>query len=62
MSPDRGAAGATVFEVRDELWEAVEPMIPPVRQPEKRVNAIVFVLAMGIAWAHVPRELGCPGL
>jgi transposase len=62
---------ATVFEVRDEVWEAVEPMIPPVRQPEKQArrpvpdqvcfSAIVFVLVTGIAWAHVPRELGCSG-
>ena len=62
---------ATVFEVRDELWEAVEPMMPPVKQPEKQgrrplpgrvcFNAIVFVLVTGIAWAHVPRELGCSG-
>ncbi len=50
---------ATVFEVRDELWELVEPMIPPVRQPERQgrrpvpdqvcFNAIVFVLVTGIA-------------
>jgi transposase len=26
---------ATVFEVRDELWEVVEPMIPPVSMPER---------------------------
>jgi transposase len=62
---------ATVFEVRDELWEAVEPLIPPVKTPEKQgrrpvpdrvcFNAIVFVLVTGIAWAHLPRELGCSG-
>ncbi|MDP9433731.1 MAG: transposase [Actinomycetota bacterium] len=62
---------ATVFEVRDERWELVEPMIPPVRQPERQgrrpvpdqvcFNAIVFVLVTGIAWAHLPRELGCSG-
>lgn len=27
---------ATVFEVRDELWEVAESMIPPVKQPEKQ--------------------------
>jgi transposase len=62
---------ATVFEVRDELWEVVEAMIPPVKEPEKQgrrpvpdrvcFNAIVFVLVTGIAWAHLPRELGCSG-
>ena len=27
---------ATVFEVRDELWEVVEPMIPRVSMPERQ--------------------------
>ncbi len=27
---------ATVFEVRDELWEVVEPMIPPVSMPARQ--------------------------
>jgi len=62
---------ATVFEVRDELWEVVEPMIPRVSMPERQgrrpvpdrvcFDAIVFVLVTGIAWAHLPRELGCSG-
>jgi transposase len=62
---------ATVFEVRDELWEVVEPMIPPVSTRERQgrrpvpdrvcFNAIVFVLVTGIAWAHLPRELACSG-
>jgi len=25
-----------VFEVRDELWEVVEPMIPPVWMPARQ--------------------------
>jgi transposase len=63
---------ASVFEVRDELWEIVEPLIPPVAVPEKQgrrpvpdrvaFNAIVFVLVTGIAWRHLPRELGCSGV
>src|SRR3954453_11165625 len=62
---------ATVFEGRGHLWEHVEPMIPPVSVPERQgrrpvpdrvcFNAIVFVLVTGIAWAHLPRELGCSG-
>jgi transposase len=62
---------ASVFVVRDEVWEVVEPLIPPVRTPAKQgrrpvpdrvaFNAIVFVLVTGIAWAHLPRELGCSG-
>lgn len=59
---------APVLEVRDELWEAVEPMIPPVRVPapagagpggvqRDRLRAVT-----GIAWGHLPRELGCSGV
>src|SRR3954453_17542162 len=59
------------FEVRDELWEVVEPLLPAVeaaptgrpRVPDRvAFNAIVFVLVTGIAWRHVPRELGCSGV
>jgi transposase len=60
---------ATVFEVRDEIWEVVEPMIPPVKVPERQgrrpvadrvcFEAIVFVMITGIAWGHLPSELGC---
>jgi transposase len=60
-----------VFEVRDELWEAVEPLLPAVevartgrpRVPDRvAFSAIVFVLVTGIAWRFVPRELGCWGV
>ena len=59
------------FEVRDELWEAVEPLLPAVeaaatgrpRVPDRvAFNAIVFVLVTGIAWRHLPREFGCSGV
>ena len=63
---------ASVFEVRDELWEVAEPLIPPVKTPARQgqrpvpdrvaFNAIVFVLVTGIAWRHVPREIGCSGV
>lgn len=62
---------ASVFEVGDELWRVVEPLIPAIKVPDKQgrrpvpdrvcFNAIVFVLVTGIAWAHLPRELGCSG-
>jgi transposase len=57
--------------VSDELWELVEPLIPP-RVPARRgrtgrprvadraVRAgIVFVLSTGISWNALPQELGC---
>jgi transposase len=59
----------SLWRVRDELWEAVEPLLP-VREPDRRggrprvddrvcFSAIVFVLFTGIAWQHLPREMGC---
>lgn len=55
--------------VSDELWGAIEPLIPPERPKPKgghpRVPAraclagIVFVLRSGIPWNMLPRELGC---
>ena len=56
-----------VWAVRDEVWEAIEPLLPPrapqttgrPRVPDRTAfNAIVFVLLTGIAWRHLPRELG----
>lgn len=60
---------ASVWRVRDELWEVARPLLPAHR-PDPRggrprvddrvcFNAIVFVLFTGIAWRHLPRELGC---
>jgi transposase len=60
---------ASIWQVRDELWEVVEPLLPEHR-PDPRggrprvddrvcFSAIVFVLFTGIAWRHLPRELGC---
>jgi transposase len=62
---------ASVFEVRDEVWEVVAPLLPAVepaatgrpRVPDRvAFNAIVFVLVTGIAWRFVPQELGCSGV
>lgn len=60
---------ASIWQVRDDLWEVVEPMLP-VTEPDPRggrprvddrvcFNAIVFVLFTGIAWRHLPGEMGC---
>lgn len=61
--------GASIWQVRDDLWGLVEPMLPACEPSAKggrprvddRVcfNAIVFVLFTGIAWRHLPREMGC---
>jgi transposase len=55
--------------VPDELWEAIEPLLPkqPLRPqggrprlPDRAVlGGIVFVLRTGCPWRLLPRELGC---
>lgn len=55
--------------VSDELWEIVEPLLPKqerrFRYPgrkrlcdRKALQGILFVLHTGIAWTHLPQELG----
>ena len=55
--------------VSDELWELVEPLLPKKerrfrypgrkRLPDRQaLQGILFVLHTGIAWRHVPAELG----
>ena len=56
------------WEVTDELWEQVRPLIPPApshakggrpRLSDRRAfEAIVYVLRTGIQWNALPRELG----
>ena len=55
--------------VSDALWERVEPLLPTVerrvrfpgrrRLPDREaLQGILFVLHTGIAWRHLPLELG----
>jgi transposase len=57
------------WEVDDELWAVVEPLVPKVerryrhpgrkRHPDRLVfQGILFVLHTGIAWEYLPQELG----
>src|SRR5256714_15606640 len=56
------------WEVSDELWEQVRPLIPPApshakggrpRLDDRRAfEAIVYLLRTGIQWNALPRELG----
>lgn len=59
----------SVWQVRDELWKEVEGLLPR-HDPDPRggrprvddrvcFGAIMFVLFTGMAWRHLPRELGC---
>jgi transposase len=60
---------AAPWIVSDELWELVEPLLPRkerrFRHPGRKrlpdreaLQGILFVLHTGIAWTHLPRELG----
>ena len=56
------------WEVSDELWERVRPLIPPrpahpkggrpAADERQMFAALVYVLRTGIQWNALPRELG----
>ena len=58
--------------VTDELWAAIEPLLPSERPKPRggrpRCNdrsalaGIIFVLRSDIPWEMLPRELGCSGM
>jgi transposase len=59
--------------VPDELWKRIEPLLPKVerrfrypgrkRLPDRQaLQGILFVLHTGIAWRHLPLELGFGGV
>ena len=53
----------------DELWEAIEPLLPeeppkpkggrPRIDDRAALAGIVFVLKSGIPWEMLPKEMGC---
>jgi transposase len=55
--------------VTDELWETIEPLLPPeAPKPQggrpriddrAALTGIVFVLKSGIPWEMLPQEMGC---
>ena len=55
--------------VSDELWEVIEPLLPPARPKPKggrppvenraALTGIIFVLKTGIPWELLPQEMGC---
>jgi transposase len=55
--------------VPDDLWAAIEPLLPPARPkprggrppiPDRAALAgILFVLKSGIPWEMLPAEMGC---
>jgi transposase len=63
-----GRRGSSRWEVDDEPWAVIEPLLPKAerrarrpgrkRHPDRPVFQILFVLHTGISWEHLPRELG----
>jgi transposase len=52
--------------VSDELWEVIEPLLPPKLQGGRprlddraALTGIIFVLKSGIPWEMLPQEMGC---
>src|SRR5688572_30614640 len=58
--------------VTEELWSALEPLIPPEapksrggrpRVPDRvALTGIIFVLRTGIPWEYLPKQFGCSGM
>ena len=58
----------TIWEVPDELWERVEPILrrryPPARTGRPRadlrrvLDGIIYRLRSGVQWNQLPREFG----
>ena len=58
----------TIWELPDELWERIEPILlgryPPARTGRPRVdlrrvlNGIIYRLRSGVQWNKLPREFG----
>ena len=56
--------------VSDELWEQIEPLLPPLPPPSPKggrppvphrdaLTGIVFILRSGIPWQMLPTRMGC---
>jgi transposase len=55
--------------VTDELWNALEPLLPPEKPKPKGgrprisnravLTGILFVLKTGLPWEYLPPEMGC---
>jgi len=55
----------------DELWELIEPLLPPPKKRRRKnpgrkpkdnrsvLTGILFVLKTGISWEYLPKEMGC---
>ncbi len=56
------------FEISDELWKKIEPLLPPPKPKKKSgrprkddrkiMTAIFYILRTGCQWKVLPRSLG----
>ena len=68
LTEEKTMARTSPWKVSDELWEQVEPLLPPApshakggrpRMSDRQAfTAIAYVLRTGIQWNTLPRELG----
>jgi transposase len=59
---------APEYQISDELWERIEPLLPPPKPKKKSgrprmddrkaMSAIFYVLRTGCQWQALPRSLG----
>ena len=62
-------AGMAKPLISDELWDVIEPLLPPEPpkpkggrpriENRKVLTGILFVLKTGTPWEHLPQEMGC---
>ena len=61
--------GMRRFELSDQQWEQIAPLLPPQRpstgrpaEDHRRVlNGMLWVLRTGAPWAYLPARYGSPG-
>lgn len=65
---DEDLGVAPEYQISDELWERIEPLLPPPKPKKKSgrprmddrkaMSAIFYVLRTGCQWQALPRSLG----
>ena len=68
MMSDQCAGVALEYQIPDELWERIEPLLPepkpkkksgrPRMDDRRAMTAIFYVLRTGCQWNALPRSLG----
>jgi len=66
--PKRAQSLRTIWRLPDQLWEELQPLLPPEKPPgtpgrpvvtfRKVLNGILYVVRTGCQWKAVPKEFG----